>query len=188
MIRTLIMSSCWTWARALTATGSSSLIVDRSWAMILSLACSSLHKCLVSLLASDSSEEQVDVLSPRWLRRMVVVSTADCRLDQNGNENNQASRRFTFYLGFIFLPCSTVRSPSPAFQRNARFHLNTIGIAVPVTNYLWWEFSITQIVSVTWISPFQFLFKPFSPPRKVVKRETINYNKIREKYGTLWKL
>lgn len=77
--RTLIMSSRWVSERALTASGSSSTIVDRSWAMILSLAWSSLHKCLVSLLASDSNDEQVDVLSPRWLGRMVAVA-ADCRL------------------------------------------------------------------------------------------------------------
>jgi hypothetical protein len=72
------MSLCAASARAFSVTGSSSAIADRNWAMILSLACTSFHKCLFSLASDvDSKDEQVEVLSPRWLCRMVA---ADCRL------------------------------------------------------------------------------------------------------------
>ena len=93
------MSSCAASDRALTTTGSSSEILDRSWAIALSLACISLHKCLWSLAASDSSDEQVDVLSPRWLRRMVVV---DCRLVLEQKEKKQGQNLNTLLPIFYF--------------------------------------------------------------------------------------
>lgn len=60
------MSRCVASALALSTAGSNSAIVDRSCVMILSLDCTSLHKCLFSLLATDgdSIDEQVEVLSP----------------------------------------------------------------------------------------------------------------------------